>query len=135
MTKKPLTPDSILKRDPEFVRQLGARVKKAHAKAKRSRAKAIYTLDEVKQVCDVAQQLTARMRKKITLPVPRFFLGSDNDGHAYVVPVDCRKEWSEFLSICVDDEKAWSPPSWATPIDNPEGITFTDWAASDGVKV
>ena len=55
----------------------------------------------------------------------RFFLTQDSDCHWYVVPVANRSEWDEWCNISSDDERAWTPPSFAKPINgNPSRITF-----------
>ncbi len=43
----------------------------------------------------------------------RFFLAQDNSSHWYVVPVSKRDEWSAWLELNEDDEKAWDAPDWA----------------------
>lgn len=66
------------------------------------------------------------------LSLIRFFLGTDNSSHVYVVPVARRAEWECWSNLPEDDEASWSPPEWATRIDGAHSITFTDWAESDG---
>lgn len=43
----------------------------------------------------------------------RYFLGSDNSGHNYLVLVEKRKEWFEWLDIPEDDERSWKVPEYA----------------------
>lgn len=57
---------------------------------------------------------------------PRWFLGADNDGHSYIVPVTSRAEWTEWLALPSDDDRAWSPPLNVRQIDGPHTLTFTD---------
>ncbi len=57
----------------------------------------------------------------------RYSLVVDNDGHEYVIPAACRREWEEFLAVPTDDDRSWSVPKWATPIDGAQHLTFTDW--------
>lgn len=56
----------------------------------------------------------------------RFFLAQDDDCHWYLVPVDKREEWSEWREIPSDDERSWDVPDFATAIDGPHLLTFTD---------
>ena len=43
----------------------------------------------------------------------RFFLAQDNSSHWYVIPVSKRDEWSAWLDLDGDDERAWDVPEWA----------------------
>jgi len=62
----------------------------------------------------------------------RYFLTTDNDSHWYVVPVAMRAEWETWTEIDSDDERAWTPPSWAKQVGgSPTRITFTDWKNGD----
>jgi hypothetical protein len=55
----------------------------------------------------------------------RFYLGTDNDGHWFVIPADKRDEWSEWLDIDSDDERAWDAPDFARDLGgNPSCVTF-----------
>lgn len=55
----------------------------------------------------------------------RFFLGSDNDSHWYIVPACKRTEWEEFCNIPEDDERSWNVPAFAEPLGGcPSAITF-----------
>lgn len=54
----------------------------------------------------------------------RYFLGHDNSGHDYVVPVSRRDEWFRWLEIPEDDERSWEVPEYAKRIDG--RLTFTD---------
>lgn len=57
----------------------------------------------------------------------RYFIDSDCDGHAFVVPVDHECEWDARLDLGEDDEDAWEAPEWAIPIGgSPRRLTFTD---------
>ncbi len=57
----------------------------------------------------------------------RYSLAVDNDGHEYVIPATRRPLWEAFLAIPSDDNRSWSAPKWATPIDGAQHLTFTDW--------
>lgn len=60
-------------------------------------------------------------------PAERYFLDRDNDGHWYFVADSCRLEWEQWLGIPADDERAWSAPSFATPINGSHArLTFAD---------
>lgn len=54
----------------------------------------------------------------------RYFVGSDNSGHEYFVPVARREEFDEWAQLPEDDEAGWETPEYATRIDG--RFTFTD---------
>ena len=54
----------------------------------------------------------------------RYFIGSDNSGHEYFVPVSRREEFDEWAQLPEDDEAGWETPEYATRIDG--RFTFTD---------
>lgn len=57
--------------------------------------------------------------------VTRYYLDTDNDSHWYLIPVQHREEWNEWLEIDSDDERAWTPPAFAEALGgSPTGITF-----------
>lgn len=47
----------------------------------------------------------------------RYFIGSDNSGHKYLVPVSIMDEWTEWSNLSEDDERSWEPPAEAVRID------------------
>lgn len=47
----------------------------------------------------------------------RYFIGGDNSGHEYLVPVSKAKEWGEWTLIPEDDERSWDEPDYAERID------------------
>lgn len=55
----------------------------------------------------------------------RFFEGSDDGGHHYIVPVAKAREWSDWIDLPEDDEAGWEVPEWAKRIDGGL-LTFTD---------
>lgn len=55
----------------------------------------------------------------------RYFEGSDNSGHHYIVPWSKRKEWSQWNELPEDDEASWDVPEWAERIDGGT-LTFAD---------
>jgi len=55
----------------------------------------------------------------------RFFIGNDDSGHDYLVPVENRAEWFAFLEIPSDDERSWDVPAFAIGFDSAM-LTFTD---------
>ncbi|WP_298983411.1 hypothetical protein [uncultured Roseibium sp.] len=56
------------------------------------------------------------LRKKTEEP-ERFFIGGDNSGHEYAVPVAKRDEWEAWVSLDEDDERSWDAPEFAIRID------------------
>lgn len=57
---------------------------------------------------------------------PRYFLGRDNDGHWYIVPVAMAAEWEAWSAIPEDDERAWDAPEFAHRFGGaPCLVTFT----------
>lgn len=58
-------------------------------------------------------------------PRERYFLGSDNSGHWYVVPVSKTDEWDMWNNLDEDDEAAWEAPEWAKRVGgSPTLVTF-----------
>lgn len=48
----------------------------------------------------------------------------DGDGHWYVIPADCRRQWSEFDTEADD----FYLPDWARPIGGgPQLVVFGDY--------
>jgi hypothetical protein len=47
----------------------------------------------------------------------RYFEGTDNSSHHYIVPVSKRNEWRAWADLPEDDEAGWEAPEWATRID------------------
>jgi hypothetical protein len=65
----------------------------------------------------------------------RYFLGSDDSCHTYLVPVQWREHWREWEELQSKDpdtlsdedrERAWTVPEYAKRIDGWHTITFTD---------
>ena len=54
----------------------------------------------------------------------RYFIGCDNSGHEYYVPVRFRDEFNAWSSLPEDDEDGWEAPAFAMRIDG--HFTFTD---------
>ena len=53
-----------------------------------------------------------------------YFIGSDDDGHYYVVPHARRVAWEAWVNdLDSDDEEAWDPPAFAQQV-NPHGVLF-----------
>lgn len=52
-----------------------------------------------------------------------FFLDQDNDCHWYIVPVQYRDEWADWLNGAAEDH----PPVYATPVDGPHKVVFERW--------
>lgn len=53
----------------------------------------------------------------------RYFIGYDNSGHKYIVPVAHWEDWEEWLKIPEDDERSWDEPGYATRFSG--CLTFT----------
>ena len=65
----------------------------------------------------------------------RYFIGTDDSCHYYLVPVERRDEWRKWEAFqSTDSDKwtdeeadyAWSPPDYAKCIDSWSMLTFTD---------
>lgn len=58
-----------------------------------------------------------------------FYLTTDGDSHWYVVPVARRNEWNAWREIGSDDERAWTPPSFAVAVGgSPSSVEFASWS-------
>lgn len=56
-----------------------------------------------------------------------WFLGTDNDGHWYLVPADRREEWRAWIGLPSNDERTWTHPRWALALGgSPSSVVFTD---------
>jgi hypothetical protein len=55
----------------------------------------------------------------------RWFIGSDDSGHEYLVPLERVEEWHKFCAIPEDDEESWDVPAWAVRIDGGR-LTFSE---------
>jgi hypothetical protein len=47
----------------------------------------------------------------------RFFIGSDDDGHEFLVPFERREEWEAWLTQLHGPEPDWNQPAYAASID------------------
>jgi hypothetical protein len=56
---------------------------------------------------------------------PRFFIGHDQSGHEYLVPLGRIHAWRDWCAIDEDDERSWDVPDFARRIDG-GALTFTD---------
>jgi hypothetical protein len=54
----------------------------------------------------------------------RYFIGGDNSGHEYAVPVAKRDDWNKWVELPEDDEDGWETPDYAFRIEG--DFTFTD---------
>jgi len=54
--------------------------------------------------------------------IERFFIGHDNSGHEYIVPVAKRAEWYAWTDLPEDDERSWDEPEFAIRING--SLTF-----------
>jgi phage baseplate assembly protein gpV len=60
-------------------------------------------------------------------PDDRFFLGRDNSGHAYVIPVENKSEWFDWLEIREYDERSWITPKFARAVTGFLTFTNPEW--------
>ncbi len=57
----------------------------------------------------------------------RYFLGSDNSSHWYLVPVAHRKDWEAWTNLDEDDEASWEAPDFAVRLGGHlSQVTFAD---------
>jgi hypothetical protein len=56
----------------------------------------------------------------------RFFLAQDDSCHWYLVPDTKRAEWEAWRNLSGADERSWTVPDFAKPIDGPHRLTFTN---------
>jgi len=54
-----------------------------------------------------------------------YFLDQDSDGHWYLVRVDFRAEWNEWMGLDPEDKLSWSHPHFAEQLGgHPNQVTF-----------
>lgn len=66
--------------------------------------------------------------ESVNLEPRRYFIGADDSGHRYAVPVDCRDDWSNWVERHAA-QLGFDPDSWNVPVyaHRIEGdFTFTD---------
>lgn len=57
-----------------------------------------------------------------------YFLSQDHDCHWYVIPVQHKSEWFDFLDLDTDDPTAWDVPEWADRVGgSPSLIIFNKY--------
>lgn len=57
----------------------------------------------------------------------RYFIGSDNSGHKYVVELAHRDEWVAWSELPEDDESGWETPDYAHRLNmSLSFLSFTD---------
>ncbi len=95
--------------------------------ASRLRREGGFPIKDLPALIGLRDSVTAKVEEALGTEPERFFLGFDNSGHAYVIPVSRREQWTIFGTIPEDDEASWKVPAWATRIDGAHSITFTDW--------
>lgn len=54
----------------------------------------------------------------------RYFIGSDNSGHEYIVPVEKRDVFWSWSEMDEDDPDSWEAPEYALRLEG--RLTFTD---------
>lgn len=66
---------------------------------------------------------------------PRFYIGGDDDGHDYLVPLEQRADWTAWEEhqaknpdgmTAEEQERAWTPPEYARRIGGWSMLSFTD---------
>ena len=72
--------------------------------------------DITKNDCQSEDDFMAYYSKLSALEA-RYFIGGDNSGHEYVVPVDRHTEWNAWTELPEDDERGWTEPVYAMRID------------------
>lgn len=54
-----------------------------------------------------------------------FFLSMDNDGHWFIIPVERRDEWNDWIDLDQSDEASWDVPEWADDLNgSPSNVIF-----------
>lgn len=82
-------------------------------------------LDLVMIVEETATQRYVRVVDRHARPVDqRCFIGRDQSGHTYVVPVEKRDAWEIWANLPEDKPDAWTAPDYARLVEG--GLTFTD---------
>jgi len=57
----------------------------------------------------------------------RFFLGRDNSGHWYLIPLSHYDDYIRWNNLDKDDPESWDAPDWMKRLDgSPSRITFLD---------
>jgi hypothetical protein len=65
------------------------------------------------------------LRDRHARPVgQRCFIGRDQSGHTYIVPVEKREAWEIWTAIPEENPDAWNAPDYARLVEG--GLTFTD---------
>ena len=55
----------------------------------------------------------------------RYFVGGDDSGHRYLVPLDRRDDWLAWRGLGEDSSESWNVPDYAVRFEG-ELLTFTD---------
>lgn len=56
----------------------------------------------------------------------RFFIGSDESSHKYIVPLSRKADWDAWREIPEDDPRSWDAPEYAEMIEGGR-LTFQNW--------
>lgn len=56
---------------------------------------------------------------------PSYFIGADDSGHRYLVPLNRRHEWLAWCELPGDDPASWTEPDYAVRFEG-ELLTFED---------
>lgn len=66
---------------------------------------------------DGTVQAPAMTPPPTTPAVTRYFVGHDNSGHEYLVPVSDAAAWRVWSELPDDDERGWDVPAYAQRLD------------------
>lgn len=80
---------------------------------------AVETLRELGIACEAVG-----VTLDVASPAPRYFIGADESGHSYIVPVDQAEAWEQWRALPESDPAAWEAPAFARRLEG--GLTFTD---------
>ncbi len=56
----------------------------------------------------------------------RYFMSKDGDHTWYLVPINKRAEFEDWVNSDKDDPDNWDPPEFAVYIQSPAWVTFSD---------
>jgi len=57
-----------------------------------------------------------------------FFIGEDNSGHLYIIPMGKKKAWQKWCDLDEECEDSWNPPEYAEAIGGHiSAVKFKNW--------
>lgn len=59
------------------------------------------------------------IRKLGAAKARRWFIGTDQSSHHYLVPCERLSDWDAYVSLPESDESSWTVPDFAIPFDGP----------------